>query len=243
LIYFKNKCLEEQADPVHYVGDPINKDSGKVDMSEKSKSNVFKTEKDEFPISKSFNKNKEIPISKPAKNTERSKYSVLPVVFANEYQAPSPKIQKEKKPTGGRPYIALSNSVQTRLGYKGEKSTDESVEHLKFYQQEAGQHYVGRPYGALSISVRTRKENIEKKFKNNPLNPYHQEVGRPNRTRLGQKGSKPQFYQYLPVTGSGGYSYNSGWSTARIHQDTVVRPVQTFPFYVSGHQQLPVKLS
>jgi len=241
LIYFKNKCLEEQADPVHYVGDPINKDSGKVDMSEKSKSNVFKTEKDEFPISKSFNKNKEIPISKPAKNTERSKYSVLPVVFANEYQAPSPKIQKEKKPTGGRPYIALSNSVQTRLGYKGEKSTGESVGSIKFYQQEAGQHNVGRPYG--SISVRTRKENIEKKFKNVPLNPYRQEVGRPNRTRLGQKGNKPQFYQYLPVTGSGGYSYNSGWSTARIHQDTVVRPVQTFPFYVSGHQQLPVKLS
>jgi len=231
-----NLRIKNQANPVQAVGDPISAGSGKVDLSEKSKSNVVNTEKDEFPISKAFNKNTEVPNSKPAKHTENSEYSVSPLVFVNKYQVPLPKIQSDKKPTGGQPYGALSNSVQTRLGHK----KDESVDHLKSYQQEAGQHNLGKPYGALSISVQTREGSKEKKSPQKTLNPYRQEVGRLNRRRLGQAEKKPQFYQYHPVTGSGGYSYSSGWSTARIHQDRVVRPVQTFPFYVSGQQHLPV---
>jgi len=199
-------------------------------------------------------------------------FDSYPAVPDQEYQVPSHKIERKKKPTAGssdgalslsntvpttlgnienetrkeyvdpqqdsgRPYGALSNSVQTRLGNR-----DEYAEPIKPYLQE-----VGRPNGAqsLSSSVQTRLGNREEYAQ--PINPYKQEIGRasgalslpnPGQARLGNT----VLYHEPPVTGSGGYSYNSGWSGAMLHQATLGRPGHTFPIYVPGQQQIPIYL-
>ena len=258
--------------------DNTSRKSDKVDMSEISgESNLYNSDLKESSVSKA-NKIEESSNSKLASDIKSPAsapspgFDSYPAVPDQEYQVPSHKIERKKKPTAGssdgalslsntvpttignvenetrkeyvdpqqdsgRPYGALSNSVQTRLGNR-----DEYAEPIKPYLQE-----VGRPNGAqsLSSSVQTRLGNREEYPE--PINPYKQEIGRasgalslpnPGQARLGNT----VLYHDPPVTGSGGYSYNSGWSGAMLHQATLGRPGHAFPIYVPGHQQIPIYL-
>merc|ERR1711962_1840063 len=235
--------IKDQADPLPVVEDTSNRESEKVDLSEKSgKSKVYNAEIEVNPasIAKEI---EESPNSELASDTESPAFASSPgfdsyhAVPDQEHQVPSLKIEGMKKPAAQSPY-----SVPTTLENVENKAVEEFVDPLDTqYQLETG-----RPYGALSNSVQTTLGNLEKSTREEyakPINLYQQEAGRANmalslsnseQSRLGNT----MFYQDLPVTVSGGYSYNSGW----IHQDTVVRPGQIFPIYVPGHQQLPVYL-
>jgi len=227
---------EDQADAVTAVEDTRSRVSDKVDVSEKSgESKLYSTDIEESSNSEA-NEIEESPIPNITSDTEST--SFLPSPGFESYPAvPSVKIGRNKKLAAGRPYGALSNSVPTTLGNIENKSEDAFLDPVDTYQQEEG-----KPYGALSNSLQTRLGNLDEHPREEHAS-YQQEIGIPSaalslsNSEQSRQGNT-MFYQDLPVTVSGGYSYNSGW----LHQDTVVRPGQIFPIYVPGHQQLPVYL-
>merc|ERR1711962_609732 len=166
--------VKDEADPVE---DTSNIESEKVDLSEKSgEPKVYNAEKEENPASNA-KEIEESPNTKLASDKESPAFASspgfdsYPAVPDQEYQVPSLKIEGMKKPTAQSPY-----SVPTTLENIENKAVEEFVHPLDTqYQLETG-----RPYGALSNSVQSRLGNT-------------------------------MFYQDLPVTVSGGYSYNSGW--------------------------------
>jgi len=240
--------IKDQADPVPVIEDISSIESDNVDMSEKSgESKTYNAEVEETPtfIAKEIEESK---ITTLASDTESLAFAPAPgfdsypAVPNQEHQVHSLKIGGMKKPAARSPDGALSNSVPTTLENLENRSGEEFVDHLNTkYQLETG-----RPYGALSNSVQTTLGNLEKSTREEyakSINLYQQELGIPNEALSVQsRQGSTMFYHELPVTVSGGYSYNSGWSRAMIHQGSVVRPSQPFPIYVPGHQQLPVYL-
>ena len=203
LIYLLYIHSEDQADT--FTEDSRSRESDKVDVSEKSgESKVYKTD-----IKESSNsEDKGSSFSNTASDTESPSFAPSPG-FESYPAVPSVKIERGKKPEAGTPYGALSNSVPTTLGNIENISDDAFVDPLDISQQETG-----RPYGALSNSVQTRLGNLYEKPREEHAS-YQQEVGSPDgalslsnsvQSRLGNT----MFYHELPVTVSGGYSYNSG---------------------------------
>merc|ERR1719250_9446 len=234
--------IKDQAVPAEE--DNTSRKSDKVDMSEISgESKLYNSELEEASVSKT-NKIEESSNSKLASDIKSPAsapspgFDSYPAVPDQEYQVPSRKIERKKKPTAGSSdgALSLSNTVPTTLG---------NIENETGKEYVVPQQELGRPYGALSNSVQTRLGNRDEYAES--IKPYLQEVGRPNgaqslsnssQTRLGNT----VLYHEPPVTGSGGYSYNSGWSGAMLHQATLVRPGHTFPILVPGHQQIPIYL-
>jgi len=240
--------IKDQADSVPVVEDTSNRESDKVDLSEKSgESKVYNVEIEENSAS-IVKEIEESPNTKLASDTESptvapsSGFDSYPAVPDQEHQVPSLKIEGMKKPAARVRDGALPISVVTTL----ENVENKAVEEFVVPPDTTYQLETGRPYGALSNSVQTTIGNLEKSTREEyakPINPYQQEAGRANlalflSNSVQSRQGNTMFYQDLPVTVSGGYSYNSGW----LHQDTVVRPGQTFPIYVPGHHQLPVYL-
>merc|ERR1719250_554044 len=167
--------IKDQAVPAEE--DNTSRKSDKVDMSEISgESKLYNSELEEASVPKA-NKIEESSNSKLASDIKSPAsapspgFDSYPAVPDQEYQVPSHKIERKKKPTAGSSDGAssLSNTVPTTLGNIENETGKEYVDP----QQDSG-----RPYGALSNSVQTRLGNREEYAQ--PINPYKQVIGRAN---------------------------------------------------------------
>merc|ERR1719250_384947 len=169
--------IKDQADTVPAEEDNTSRKSDKVDMSEISgESKLYNSELGEASVPKP-NKIEESSNSKLASDIKSPAsapspgFDSYPAVPDQEYQVPSHKIERKKKPTAGSSdgALSLSNTVPTTLGNIENETGKEYVDP----QQDSG-----RPYGALSNSVQTRLGNREEYAQ--PINPYKQVIGRAN---------------------------------------------------------------
>jgi len=203
--------IKDQVDsaPSNTIQDASSEESIESVVSIESDQSEESGESEEYPSTNDIIELKESLDSNPPKRTQSSDYitspgfNSYPAVPDEDYEVPSHKKQNRKDPEGV-PYGALSNSVQTRLANAEEKVT-----------QHASESYNQLP-------VRDNIKQSHSSLQTRLVNTVPQQ----------SVTSQVQSYQHQPLSVSGGKSYHSGWSHARV-----LGPVNTFPFYVSGKYQ------
>jgi len=158
---------------------------------------------------------------------------------SEEYPSTNDIIELKESLDSNPPKRTQSSDYITSPGFNSYPAVPDEDYEVPSHKKQNRKDPEGVPYGALSNSVQTRLANAEEKVTQQP--PVSDNIKQSHsslKTRLVNTvpqqsvTSQVQSYQHQPLSVSGGKSYHSGWSHARV-----LGPVNTFPFYVSGKYQ------